>query len=125
VVPVSELGTSLQVRQAHTAVGSAPCVLKPRMHPRSGPAGTGTDGGCRATGRGRHHEQAAAAACSITSLDRCAHALVAVADALMAREDMSQALHVAPMACAVGRWTTVLRLVLSLEPSAARVLTDL
>ena len=38
---------------------------------------------------------------------------------------MRQAHHVAAMACAVGQWTTVLDLVLSLEPSVLRVLTDL
>ena len=39
--------------------------------------------------------------------------------------DTRQARHVASAACAVVRWTTVLGLVLSLEPSAIRVLTDL
>jgi hypothetical protein len=32
---------------------------------------------------------------------------------------------VASAACAVGGWTTVLELLLSLEPSAVRVLTEL
>ena len=43
----------------------------------------------------------------------------------MARGDTRQAHHVASAACAVGQWTTVLELVLSLEPSALRVLTEL
>jgi len=48
-----------------------------------------------------------------------------VAGALVARGDTRQAHHVASAACAVGQWTTVLELVLSLEPSALRVLTEL
>ena len=78
------------------------------------------------------HEQAAAvaaraetAARSITDPYQRAQALAAVAEALAARGDTRQARHVASAACAVGRWTTVLGLVLSLEPSAVRVLTDL
>jgi hypothetical protein len=51
-------------------------------------------------------------------------ALVTVAKTLAARGDTGVARHVASVACAVGRWTTVLGLVLSLEPSALRVLTD-
>ena len=73
------------------------------------------------------HEQAAAAAAraetvarSITGPDRQAQALVAVAEALAATGNRRQARHVASAACAVGRWTTVLGVVLSLEPSAAR-----
>jgi hypothetical protein len=71
------------------------------------------------------HEQAATVALSITDPDRQAQALAAVAGALTARGDTRQARHVASAACAIGRWTTVLGLVLSLEPSAVRVLTDL
>ena len=43
---------------------------------------------------------------------------------LVARGDTRRAQHVASAACAVGRWTKVLGLVLSLESSAARVLTE-
>ncbi len=71
------------------------------------------------------HEQAEAVARSITDPDRQARALAAVAKALVARGDTRQAHHVTSAACAVGQWTTVLELVLSLEPSALRVLTDL
>jgi hypothetical protein len=78
------------------------------------------------------HEQAASVASqaatvgrSITNPDRQERALVAVAKALVARGDTRQAHYVASAACAVGHWTTVLELVLSLEPSALRMLTDL
>ena len=71
------------------------------------------------------HEQAATVARSITDPDEQAQALAAVAKALAARRDTRQARHVAAAACAVGRWTTVLKLVLSLQPPALRVLTDL
>jgi hypothetical protein len=71
------------------------------------------------------HEQAATVARSITKPDWQAQALVAVAKALAAKGDTRQAHHVASAACAVGQWTTVLELVLSLEPSARRVLNDL
>ena len=54
-----------------------------------------------------------------------ARALAEVAGALAAKGDTRQAHHMASAACAVGQWTTVLELVLSLEPSALRVLTDL
>ena len=57
--------------------------------------------------------------------DRQAQALATVASALAARGDTKHAHHAATAACAVGQWTTVLELVLSLEPSALRVLTDL
>jgi hypothetical protein len=43
--------------------------------------------------------------------------------ALAARGETRQARHVASVACAVGRWTMALMPVLSLEPSAVRVLT--
>ena len=75
-------------------------------------------------GAGRH-EQAETVARSITNPGRQAQALTAVAGALAARGDTRQAHRVASAACAVGQWTTVLELVLSLEPSALRVLTDL
>ena len=45
-------------------------------------------------------------------------ALAAVAEAMAARGDYTQACLVASEACAVGRWTMVLGLVLSLEPLA-------
>ncbi len=70
------------------------------------------------------HEQAAAMARSITNPDGLARALAAVAEALAVRGDMRQACHVASAACVIGRWTTTLGLVLSLEPSAVGVLTD-
>ena len=69
--------------------------------------------------------QAETAARSITNSFEQAQALTEVAKALVARGDTVQAHHVASAACAVGQWTTVLELVLSLEPSALRVLTDL
>ena len=62
---------------------------------------------------------------SITNPDEHVPALVALAEALVAKGDTRQAHHVASVACAIGQWTTVLELVLSLEPSALRVLTDL
>jgi hypothetical protein len=61
---------------------------------------------------------------AITDPDRQAQALTAVAEALMARGNTRQARYVASAACTVGRWTTVLGLVLLLKPSAVRVLTD-
>ena len=70
-------------------------------------------------------EQAETMARSIPDPGGQARALAAVAKALVARGDTRQAHHVISEACAVGRWTTVLELVLSLEPSAMRVLTDL
>ena len=69
------------------------------------------------------HEQAETVARSITNRDEQVTALVAVAAALVAKGDTRQAQHVASVACAIGQWTTVLELVLSLEPSALRVLT--
>jgi hypothetical protein len=60
----------------------------------------------------------------ITSLYLQARALAAVAGALVARGDTRQAHHVASTACAVGQWTTVLELVLSLERTALRMLTE-
>jgi len=69
------------------------------------------------------HERAETAARSITNPGEQAPVLAGVAKALVARGDTRQAHHVASAACAVGRWTTVLDLVLSLEPSPVRVLT--
>jgi hypothetical protein len=105
------------------------------LHRQPGPAGARAGGGGRGAGRGwsglvgvtwrlRWAAGAETVARSITDPDRQAQALAAVAAALAAKGNMRQARHVAPAACAVGRWTTVLRLVLSLEPSAVRVLTD-
>ena len=71
------------------------------------------------------HEQAETMARSITDPHRQAQALVAVAKALMAWGDRRQARLVASAACAIGYWTTVLEVVLSLEPSALRVVADL
>lgn len=71
------------------------------------------------------HEQAETVARSITDPDEQAQAPTAVAWALAAKGDTRQAHHVASVACAVGQWTTVLELVLSLEPLALSVLTDL
>jgi hypothetical protein len=73
-----------------------------------------------ALARAGQHEQAAAVARSITDQYWQAQALVAVAVALAATGNTRQARHVASAACAVGRWTTVLGVVLSLEPSAVR-----
>ena len=70
-------------------------------------------------------EQAETMARSITNPYAQAEALAAVAKALMAWGDRRQARLVASAACAIGYWTTVLEVVLSLEPSALRVLADL
>jgi Flp pilus assembly protein TadD len=78
-----------------------------------------------ALARAGQHEQAATVARSIADPDRQVQALAAVAEAMAARGDYTQACHVASEACAVGRWTMVLGLVLSLEPLAIRILTDL
>ena len=61
----------------------------------------------------------------ITNPDRQAQALATVAEALAARGETRQARHVASVACAVGWWTMAQMPVLSLEPSAIRVPTDL
>ena len=81
--------------------------------------------GCTASSAGKagQHERAEALARSITNPGEQAWALAAVAKALVARGDTRQAHHVASAACAVGGWTMVLELLLSLEPSAVRVLT--
>ena len=71
------------------------------------------------------HQQAEAVTRSITNPDRQTQALTAMAKALVARGDTRQAHHVASAACAVGQWTKVLGLVMSLQPSPIRVLTDL
>jgi hypothetical protein len=69
--------------------------------------------------------QADTVARSITNPDEQAQALAEVAKALMAKGETRQARRAASAACAVGRWTTVLKLVLSLELSALRALADL
>jgi len=71
------------------------------------------------------HEQAETVARSITDPGRQVRALAAVARALVASGDTRQARRVASAACAIGQWTTVLELVLSLEPSVLKVLNDL
>jgi hypothetical protein len=69
------------------------------------------------------HKQAAAR--STIDPERQAQTLAAVAEALAARGDTREARLVASAACVIGRWTTVLQLVLALEPPALRLLTDL
>jgi hypothetical protein len=71
------------------------------------------------------HEQATAVVRSITDPEGQAYALAVVARALVARGDTRQARRAASTACAVGHWTTVLELGLSLEPLALRALADL
>jgi hypothetical protein len=71
------------------------------------------------------YQQAETVARSITNPEEQADALADVVKALVASGDTRHAGHVASAACAVGHWTTVLGLVLSLEPSAVRMLTDL
>jgi len=85
---------------------------------------SGLDDGARVARAGKH-EQAAVVARSITDPDRQAQALATVAETLAAIGHTRQARHMASAACALGRWTAVLGLVLSLEPSAIRVVTDL
>ena len=77
------------------------------------------------------HEQAAAMAAQAETMARSitdpgwqVDALAEVGRVLVARGDTRRAQHVASAACAVGSWTKVLGLVLSLESSAARVLTE-
>jgi hypothetical protein len=88
-----------------------------------GQVGDGEPGRCRGQGavrarrRADQHQHAATVARSITNPDRQAQTLAA-------RGETRQARHVASVACAVGRWTMALVPVLSLEPSAVRVLTD-
>jgi hypothetical protein len=57
--------------------------------------------------------------------DQQASALAAIARALAAKGDTRNAHHMAAAACALGRWTTVLAVVLALEPSALSVLTGM
>jgi hypothetical protein len=70
------------------------------------------------------HEQAETVARSITDPGWQAAALAAVGRVLVARGDTRRAHHVASAACAVSRWIKVLGLVLSLESSVVRVLTE-
>jgi hypothetical protein len=76
-----------------------------------------------ALARAGQPEQAVAAAHSIVDPDGQARTLVAVAGALEANGDTTQARHVAVMACAVGQWTIPLNLVMTLDPSAVTVIT--
>ena len=69
--------------------------------------------------------EAETAARSITNPSGQAYALAAVAGALAAWGDTRNVRRVASAACALGPWTTALGPVLSLEPSAVKVLTDL
>ena len=94
------------------------------LHHQPVPAGRSAGGGGRSDGSGWPGRAGCHHARSITDPHRRAEALAAVAKALAARGDTRQARHVASAACAVGRWTMVLGLVLSLETSAIRVLTD-
>ena len=57
--------------------------------------------------------------------DQQASALAAIARALAAKRDTRNARHMAAAAGALGRWTTVLAVVLALEPSALSVLTGM
>ena len=101
--------------------GGAPVPIR-----RGAAAGGGQahEGAVRARRRAGQHQHAATVARSITNPDRQAQTLATVAEALAARGETRQARHVASVACAVGRWTMALMPVLSLEPSAVRVLTD-
>jgi hypothetical protein len=74
--------------------------------------------------RAGQHEQAETVAGSITDPGWQVDALAEVGRVLVGRGDTRRAQHVASAACAVGRWTKVLGLVLSLESSAVRVLTE-
>ena len=78
----------------------------------------------QALARAGQHEQAETVARSITDPGWQVDALAEVGRVLVARGDTRRAQHVASAACAVGSWTKVLGLVLSLESSAARVLTE-
>ena len=80
-----------------------------RQSPKYGPDPVGVD---------------TAMARSITDPGWKVDALAEVGGVLVARGDTKRAQHLASAACAVGRWIKVLGLVLSLEPSAARVLTE-
>lgn len=57
--------------------------------------------------------------------DQQASALAAIARALAAKGDTRNARHMVAAAGALGRWTTVLAVVLALEPSALSVLTGM
>ena len=61
---------------------------------------------------------------SITNPDRQAQTLATVTEALAAKGETKQARHMASEARAFGRRIMALVPVLSLEPSAVRVLTD-
>jgi hypothetical protein len=78
----------------------------------------------RARRRAGQHQHAATVARSITNPDRQAQTLATGGRGTGGEGATRQARHVASVACAVGRWTMALMPVLSLEPSAVRVLTD-
>ena len=99
-----------------------------RSSPASvGPAGAGAGAGGdgRVAVQGRPARAGLYRGRSITNPSDHACALVKVARALVARGDTRQAHHAASAACAVGQWTRVLELVLSLEPRALAELADL
>ena len=79
---------------------------------------------CTSASPDGQHQHAATGARSITNPDRQAQTLATVAEALAAKGETKQARHVASVACAFGRRIMALVPVLSLEPSAVRVLTD-
>jgi tetratricopeptide (TPR) repeat protein len=70
-------------------------------------------------------ERAEAVARSITTPHRQAEALTAVAQAWARAEESEQARRVAAAVCVVQRWSEVAELVLSVEPSAAELVTAL
>jgi hypothetical protein len=95
-----------------------------RSSPASvGPAGAG--GGGRGAGQGRPARSGRHRGRSIANPGDQAYALAEVARALVERGDTRQAHCLASPACAVGQWTTVLELMLSLEPRALAELADL
>jgi hypothetical protein len=114
------VGALAQAGQYEQAVTVARSITDPHLYMQA-EALAAVAGALAQAGR---HEQAVTVARSITDPYYQSHALVAVAEALAARGDTRQARHVASAACAVGRWTTVVGLVFSLEPSAVRVLTE-
>ena len=99
--------------------------MRPGLPPPALKAVPGDQAGVAAAlAQAGQHEQAETVARSITDPGWQVDALAEVGRVLVARGDTRRAHHVASAACAVGRWTKVLGLVLSLESSAARVLTE-
>jgi hypothetical protein len=112
-----------QHEQAAAAASQAETVARSITDP--GPQAQALTAVTEALAELSQHEQAETVARSITQPGWQAQALTVVAKALAAKGNTRQARHVASAACAVGQWTTVLELALSLEPSALRALTDL